>query len=141
MAAVLVLGAWVRRSRLGQLLSAPVDVVLSDHDVVQPDILLVSNDRRERLGGDRIVGAPDLMIEILSPSTRRTDEVRKRHLYDRSGVVEYWVVDPNRHTISVYRRAPDERFRRVADLAAANGDELATPLLPGLAVNLRDLFA
>ena len=76
------------RQPVGQAYTAPLDVILSDSDVVQPDVLFVSNERREVLG-TWIHGAPDLAVEIVSPSSRRIDEVTKRRLFDRTGVREY----------------------------------------------------
>ena len=74
---------------------APCDVVLSDTDVVQPDLLFVSRAREHLLGGgDNVRGAPDLVIEILSPATADRDRGYKRALYARHGVAEYWLVDP-----------------------------------------------
>ena len=136
----LALGGHVQATRVGEVFYAPFDVILSDHDVVEPDLLFVSNERRG-IVRDWVRGAPDLAVEILSPSTRRLDEVRKLHLYDRFGVREYWVVDPDINTIKVYRRVADDTFPRAAELAAADDDILQTPLLPGFAVRLRELFA
>jgi Uma2 family endonuclease len=134
------LGAWVRSSKNGQVFYAPFDVILSDFDVVEPDIMWVSNERRDILK-KWAFGAPDLVVEILSPTTRRRDEAHKLRLYDRSGVCEYWLADPDAGTISMYRRSPDGGFPRVADLASADDDTLTTPLLPGLALSLRAVFA
>jgi Uma2 family endonuclease len=130
----------LRNHPVGAVYAAPMDVILSDKDVVEPDLLFVSNERRAVLQ-DWVRGAPDLVVEILSPSSRRTDEVTKRHLYDRFGVREYWVVDPDIDSVKIYRRADDESFPRAAELAAADDDVLRTPLLPGFALTLRDLFA
>jgi Uma2 family endonuclease len=77
----------------GQLFVAPLDVYLVDHSVVQPDILYISADRRDIIQ-DHIEGAPDLLVEILSPGTARRDRVQKLGLYAESGVREYWLVDP-----------------------------------------------
>lgn len=85
-------------------------------------------------------GAPDLVVEILSPGTRRTDETIKRKLYERFGVAEYWVVDPELDAIRIHRRV-DDAFPRVAELTADAGDTLTTPLLPGFAMPLADVFA
>jgi Uma2 family endonuclease len=131
---------FVQQHRLGEVLAAPFDVILSDHNVVEPDLLFVSNERRA-IVQDWVRGAPDLVVEILSPSTRRLDEVTKRHLYDRFGVREYWIVDLDIDTVKVYRRAEDGRFLRVAELAAEADDALDTPLLPGFSLRLRELFA
>ena len=79
-------------------------------------------------------------MEILSPGTRKTDELTKRKLYERFDVQEYWVVDPELDAIKVYRRV-EGAFARVAELTAERGDTLTTPMLPGLAVPLTELFA
>ncbi len=84
-------------------------------------------------------GAPDLAIEILSPGTRKTDEVAKRKLYERFGVREYWIVDPELDAIKIYRHV-DGAFARVAELSAERDDVLSTPLLPGLSVKLTAVF-
>lgn len=124
---------------VGHAYAGPLDVILSDHDVVEPDLLFVSNERREVLR-DWVHGAPDLVIEILSPSSRRTDEVTKRHLYERSGVREYWIVDAELEMVKVFRRAPAGGFGRAVPLTREDSDVLDTPLLPGLSVPLAALF-
>jgi Uma2 family endonuclease len=133
------MSACARTSQLGEVFYAPVDVVLSDHDVVQPDLLYVSNDRGHILG-EAIAGAPDLVVEILSASTARIDEVTKLGLYDRFDVREYWVVAPGVESVKVYRRMADGCFALAAELTAGRDDRLATPLLPGFSIALRDLF-
>ena len=78
----------------GELLPGPVDVLLSENDIVVPDLLYVSRERSPIITEKNVPGAPDLVIEILSPSTRSRDKRLKRDLYDRAGVNEYWLVDP-----------------------------------------------
>ena len=124
----------------GRLYEAPLDVILSDFDVVEPDILYVSNERSGILG-KWVHGAPDLVVEILSPSTRKVDEAIKRRLYDRVDVREYWIVDPELEIVKVYRRDEGRRFPRVAELARETTDALTTPLLPGFSLSLAELFA
>ena len=119
---------------------APLDVLFSRFDVVEPDLLYVSNERApELLSGQYVTGAPDLVIEIGSPGTRRRDETIKRRLYQRSNVLEYWVVDPDIDAIRVYRRS-GERFARAVELSAEAGDVLTTALLPGLEIPLSRVF-
>jgi Uma2 family endonuclease len=136
----LALGKYLEAHPVGHLYAAPIDVILSDTDVVQPDIVLVSNERREVLG-TWIHGAPDLVVEIVSPSSRRTDEVTKPRLFDRFDVREYWVVDPEIEAVKVYRRTESGGFARAAELSREDGHVLESPLLPGLAIALRELFA
>jgi Uma2 family endonuclease len=115
-----------------------VDVLLSENDIVQPDLLFISNDRAEILTALNVQGAPDLVIEILSDSTRRLDETAKLKLYERAGVREYWLVDARDRAVRVFRRAgtgflPAQGF--------SSGDTLTTPLLPGLEIRVSEIFA
>ena len=124
---------------IGEVFMAPLDVVMSRHDVVEPDMLYVSNDRRAQiLTTLNLQGAPDLAIEVTSKATRKRDETIKRRLYER-GVSEYWVVDPEIAVVRVYRREGD-RFARPRELSRESGDVLTTPLLPGLEIPLQRIF-
>jgi Uma2 family endonuclease len=135
-----LLGAFVRTQRLGQLFAAPFDVLLSDLDVVEPDLVFVSNARQaDVLTAAHVRGAPDLVVEIGSPSTRTRDETIKRRLYERFGVTEYWVIDPELDTIKVYRLV-DGRFTRTSELSLEQDDALTSSLLPGFDVRLADIF-
>jgi Uma2 family endonuclease len=136
----LALGSHVQAARAGEVFYSPFDVIFSDYDVVEPDLLFVSRER-QGIVRDWVRGAPDLVIEVVSPSTRRVDETTKRDLYDRFGVVEYWIVDPDAALVQVYRRAGDGGFPRVAELTAAGDGVLETPLLPGFSLSLCELFA
>ena len=137
----LLIGTWLSTHPVGEVYSAPLDVLFSRFDVVEPDLLYVSNERApELLSGQYVTGAPDLVIEIGSPGTRRRDETIKRSLYQRSNVLEYWVVDPDIDAIRVYRRS-GERLARAVELSAEAGDVLTTALLPGLEIPLSHIFA
>lgn len=107
---------------------------------MEPDLLFVATSRASIITENNIQGPPDLVVEILSESTRRTDEIIKRKLYERYGVPEYWIVDPELNTVKVYRLI-GERYDRVAELAEESGHELTTPLLPGLRISLAAVFA
>jgi len=135
----LLLGSFVREHRLGQVFTAPTDVVLSDLDVVQPDLLFVSSARASIITEPNIQGPPDLVIEILSETTRRTDEIIKRKLYERHGVSEYWIVDPELETVKVYRMT-DQGYGRPVELSTEANDTLTAPLLPGLIIPLAAIF-
>jgi len=135
----LLLVLWARERRCGQVFDAPVDVQLGNHDIVEPDLVYVSNARRSLLTPRRIVGAPDLVVEILSPSTERNDRERKLSAYDRFGVVEYWIVDPDAGTIIVHAR--DAADRLVAGPTFTGSDVLVSALLPGFAAPLVEVFA
>jgi Uma2 family endonuclease len=131
---------WLEEHPIGQIYYAPFDVILSMFDVVEPDVLYMSNERAAKVLTDaNVKGAPELVIEIGSEGTRKRDETIKRRLYERSGVSEYWVVDPEIDVIRVYRRDA-KGFGRPHELRADAGDTLTTPLLPGLSLPLSRAF-
>jgi Uma2 family endonuclease len=132
--------SYLQQHSIGQILHAPFDVIFSKFDVVEPDLVYISRERLEKIRSSAgATGAPDLIVEIGSPSTRRRDETIKRRLYERFGVTEYWIVDPEVDTIKVYRLV-NEQYDRVAELNLESGDVLTTPLLPGLELPLRKIF-
>ena len=126
-----------RRTGMGRVLDAPVDVVLSDTDVVQPDLVFVSKERAHIITDANIRGAPDLVIEILSPSTERRDRVFKRALYARHGVREYWLVDTRRKTIEQLLLDGDD-FRLAGVFGM--GETLTSPTLGGYALEVSAAF-
>jgi Uma2 family endonuclease len=135
-----LIGPWLRVRPIGEVYFAPVDVVLSPTDVVEPDLLYLSNERKARVATDaNVQGPPELVVEVGSPSTRKRDETIKRGLYERAGVSEYWVVDADLDVVRVYRRL-DERFARPEQLSLEAGDVLTTSLLPGLELPLSEIF-
>ena len=134
---LLALHRFISDRNLGEVWFAPFDVVLSDHDVVQPDLLFVSHSRDAIITAANIQGAPDLAVEVLSPSTEGYDRGYKRELYARHGVREYWLVDPDLETIEVLTPGAGGFVRH----ALYNRREtLTSPLLPGLAVDLTAVF-
>jgi Uma2 family endonuclease len=126
---------------IGQVFIARLDVVFTKWDVVEPDLLFVASDRADILTEMNVQGAPSLVIEILSPGTRRMDEQRKRQLFDRAGVAEYWIVDGKRDLVQVFVRQDDGSFPRLALLSRERSDVLTTSLMPGLEIALAGLFA
>jgi len=136
----LLIGAWLEERPIGQLFYAPFDVVFSRFDVVEPDLLYMSNERAATvLTAANVQGTPELVIEIGSPGTRKRDETIKRRLYERAGVSEYWVVDPELDVVRVYQRE-GETFARPVELSAEAGDVLTTTLLSGLELPLARVF-
>jgi Uma2 family endonuclease len=137
------LGGYVEANNLGQVFFAPLDVVLSDYDVVEPDLLFVTTERLERIGRAYIHGAPDLAVEVLSPGTRKIDATKKLRLYEKFGVAEYWMIDPEAEWVEVYRAgtAGGHGLQQAARLLRERGDgPLTSPLFPGLALQLDRLF-
>jgi Uma2 family endonuclease len=136
----LLIGAWLEEHPIGQIYYAPFDVIFSRFDVVEPDLLYMSNERAAQVLTDaNVQGAPELIIEIGSKGTRKRDETNKRRLYERSGVSEYWIVDPEIDVVRIFRRGT-KSFERPAELRAESGDTLTTPLLSGLSLPLSRIF-
>jgi Uma2 family endonuclease len=117
----------------GEAIGSPIDVVLKHETVVQPDIVAVLPQRLSIIGRRNIQGAPDLVVEVLSESTRGFDENAKRKLYLQSGVREYWIVDPDSAEVLVHRGS--------AVLKIERGGTLTSPLLPNFSLSLRDVFS
>ena len=137
----LLVASWLETNPIGEVFLSPLDVVFTDFDVVEPDLLYVSNERAaEVLTPQNVRGTPNLVIEIGSPSTRKRDETIKRRLYERTGVAEYWVVDHDLDVIRVYRRG-GEQFGRPRELSAEAGDTIVTDVLPGFELSLARVFA
>ncbi|HWI66600.1 MAG TPA: Uma2 family endonuclease [Symbiobacteriaceae bacterium] len=136
---ILRLASFVEAGKLGKVLPAPTDVILANESVVQPDLLFVAKERQgiiDPSGG--VHGAPDLVVEILSPSTASRDQVVKRKLYGRYGVREYWIVDPVAQNVEVLipGHVGLDTWR-----VFSTGSSLVSPLLSGLSLSVDDLFA
>jgi len=125
----------------GRVFVAPLDVVFSLYDVVEPDLLFVAGDQLAILTPQNVQGAPALVVEVLSKGTRKRDEQIKRRLFERGGVREYWLVDPELDLVKVHRREEGGPLPRVAELTAENHEVLTTPLLPGFSLPLAAFFA
>ena len=99
---IVLLSQHIREKDLGKLYHAPVDLILESTSILQPDLLFVAKARQGILTNRAVEGAPDLIVEILSPSTSRTDRVTKAQIYARHRVPAYWIVDPDQEIIDVY---------------------------------------
>ena len=136
------LNTFVERHRLGEVLYAPFDIKLSAYTVLVPDLVYFTAARFADVVNEKhATAAPDLVVEILSPGTRRRDLGRKRAVYNRDGAREYWIVDPEARSITVLRRPrSDAGLIDVTVHALAGDDALESPLFPGLKLRLRDVF-
>jgi len=134
-----LLRKFVSENDLGMVLFAPLDVILSDDTVLQPDILFVGKEQADIIAEEGIRGAPDLVIEILSEATAKRDRTYKRALYARHGVKEYWLVDPATKTVEVLE-LEEQGFSRVARYACKEKAPLKSPLLAGLSIDLEKVF-
>ena len=135
-----VLNAFVKRLALGKVYAAPTDVVLWDggqRNVVQPDVLFISAAREGIITEANVQGAPDLVVEILSPSTQSRDRGYKRDLYARHGVGEYWLVDPDAKRIEILLLSAGD-----FEIGGNYGpeDTLISPTLHGFRLNLAEIF-
>ena len=136
----LMIGSWLETHPIGEAFLAPYDVVLSNFDIVEPDLLYFSAECKARVLTElHARGAPDIAVEIASPGTRKRDATIKQRLYERTGVLEYWIVDPETNVVRIYHRTGD-RFDSARELTREAGDVLTTPLLPGLEMPLSRVF-
>ncbi len=128
---------FVIENDLGEVFDAPCDVVLSDTNVVQPDLLFVSKERAHIITEDNIRGAPDLVIEVLSPSTAQRDRTLKRTLYSRYRVSEYWQVDTDAKIVLVLTLSDDGYD---VDGVYGEGQTIVSRLLPGFTLETDKIF-
>ncbi len=126
---------YVKKKQLGKIFSAPIDVVFHDSDVCVPDLVFVSNKNRHIIGDKNIQGAPDLIIEILSPGTEKLDKGLKYKRYAYYGVKEYWIVDPKAQLIEVH----DLEEQALLQVFPKN-QILNTPTFPDIDLNLSKIF-
>jgi Uma2 family endonuclease len=126
---------------LGRVYFAPFDVIFTRWDVVEPDLLVIAGDQLDMLTKKNVQGAPAIVVEILSPGTRKVDEQIKRRLFDRGGVREYWLIDPELDLVKVYRRGDDGGFPRIWELTREAADTLTSPVLPEWSLALTRLLA
>jgi Uma2 family endonuclease len=127
---------YVRRKKLGLVLAAPVDVTLEQEGRVQPDVLFITRERLDIVTKEGVLGPPDLVVEILSESSSSADRKDKRDLYKRSGVKEYWIVDPEQDSMLLYRWSEGADPARLGPAAT-----LTTPPIPGLRIRLKAVFS
>jgi Uma2 family endonuclease len=135
----ILLGLFLREQPLGRVYHAPFDVYLSRFDVLEPDLLFVSNAGKAVITDKNTQGPPDLVIEILSPGTRKRDERIKRDRYALFGVREYWIVDPELETIKVMKLGADG-YLPPREVALERAERLSSDLLPGLDLPLDRIF-
>jgi Uma2 family endonuclease len=121
------------------ILTAPFDVILSETEVRQPDLIIVHRSRKSIIARRGIEGSPDVVVEILSPSTRKRDKLDKIKAYAKYGVPEYWIVDPDSYTLELYLLQDSGRYE-LADLFEAD-EPVVSPRLTCLAFTMNDIIA
>ena len=122
----------------GSVCTAPMDVVLSNRDVVEPDLLFIAKEHLGIVKAESVQGAPDLVVEVISEGSRRHDAITKRHIYERHGVRFYWLVDPEEETVRVFE-LNDGAYGEPTTLHA--DQQLTCPLFPGITEDVGELFA
>jgi Uma2 family endonuclease len=130
------LGDHAEARKLGRVFVAPTAVVFSRHDAVEPDVFFVSKARASIIKPKNIQGAPDLVVEVLSPSTAANDRGPKLKTYDDGGVREYWIVDPATKTVEIREFRATRRTRGYQD-----DQSFQSELFPGLTLSLEDIFS
>jgi Uma2 family endonuclease len=128
-----------RQHRKGSIFCAPIDVYLDEYNKTQPDIIFLTNEKRSVITKDGITGVPDLIIEIISPTSVIRDRIEKKNLYERMSVGEFWLVDPQNSTIEIYT-LQDNRYELLSAATTFEG-ELKSGLFEGLSINLTDIFS
>ncbi len=128
---------FTKETKIGKVYHAPLDVVLSETNVFQPDILFVSNENAKITTEKNISGAPDLIIEILSPSTGYYDLTEKKEIYAEFGVKEYWIVDPKKQWVEIYTNE-NKHFKSSQRLEKSG--TLKSGVLHGFKTNLKKVF-
>jgi hypothetical protein len=121
----------------GIILLAPIDVYFDDGNIFQPDLIFISNDNQQIIKEKRIEGAPDLVAEILSPSTSLNDKIRKKAQYERFGVKEYWLADPVHFTIDQFIL---QNGKFVLNATYGDGDTLVSDLFSCVNIDMTELF-
>ena len=125
----------VEKEGRGRVLASPIDVHLGPGTLVQPDIVVLRPRNTSIIGPKKLTGVPDLLVEVLSPSNRRHDTRRKRGRYERAGVREFWLVDPDTHSIEqlVLRRGRYE-------LVATASEQITLRILRGVTIDLGEVW-
>lgn len=129
---------FVDERKEGIVLYSPIDIYLNDENVFQPDIVFISKQRRDIIKDDGIHGAPDLVIEILSPSTAYYDIKKKYKIYEKFGVKEYWIVDPEMKSVELFSLTEQGKFLLSADFT--NQGTVKSVILSGFEITLEEIF-
>ena len=132
-----ILNKYVKQHNLGNIYTAPIDVVLSMTDVVQPDLVYVAKERLNIITKKNIVDAPDLVVEVLSDNTETIDRQKKMVLYEKHGVKEYWIVDPSEKAIEQYV-LKEKTFQQ--QTTVSDSQKLSSVVLDGCELTVTDVF-
>ncbi len=132
-----LLNVFIKEKQLGKLFASPIDVFFDDYNNTQPDLLFIKKERSFIVTNNGIEGAPDLIIEILSPSTQSIDKREKFKLYQQFGVQEYWIVDPNNKSIDVFS-LENNRYENL--FVATDNEIIQSQVLEGFSLDVSQIF-
>jgi Uma2 family endonuclease len=131
------LGIFIITHKLGKLFAAPMDVVFTEHDTFQPDLLFITQERLNIIGENKIEGSPDLVVEILSPSNDNSEMSYKKHIYEITGVKEYWLINVEKQTLTLYKQVDNElRWQRDVQ----KNEILTSEIIKGFELELNKIF-
>ncbi len=128
-----------RLEKKGRLFCAPIDVFLDDYNKLQPDLFFISEKKKSIITNDGIMGVPDLVIEIISPTSVIRDRIEKKNVYERFAIPEFWLVDPQYQAIEIYT-LKNNRYELFSAATAMEGG-LNQSLFEGLSISFNDVFA
>ncbi len=132
---------YVKKKKLGVVYHAPIDVVLDKHNVFQPDIVFISKERKEIVKEKAIKGVPDLVVEIISPSSLGRDTVLKRNVYERKGVKEFWLVYPDMKCIEVLVLNKEGKYELYDEGCFKEGkSSVSSKVIEGFKIELKEVF-
>ena len=135
-----IIESFLKKNPVGEIFYAPYDVILSETNIVVPDLVYISKENSKIITEDNIQGSPDLIVEILSPTNRNYDKVLKKDLYEAFGVKEYWIIDPEEEIVEVYRLSANNH--RFSDPGIYKKNQcLKTDLIPALEIDLKEVFS
>ena len=130
---------YVHKKKLGQMLIAPVDVFLNEHNAPQPDLIFVANENKGLITDDGIMGPPDAAIEIISPSSIVRDRVEKKELYEQSGIKEYWIIDQANQAVEIYILGKNKRYL-LHDSGTQGNGTVHSKVIKDFSIELKELF-
>ena len=133
------MGLHIKNRQLGKFFAALIDVFLDEINAVQPDLVFIASANQEKITVDGIIGIPDLVIEIISPTSVIRDRVDKKNLYERLNIQEYWIIDPQCQDIEIYT-IENNRYELYSGITMFEG-ELKSRILEGIDINLKEMFS
>ena len=136
---MVIIDRFISEKKTGEIFQSPIDVYLDEYNKPQPDLVFVSESKKAIITNDGIVGVPDLIIEIISPTSIIRDRIEKKALYEKMSVPEFWLIDPQYTAIEIYT-LQNSRYELLSAATTLEG-ELKSSLFEGLAINLKDIFS